>query len=132
MELSELLIGVLGAVLGFLGSTFAYSHGYMNTERLLYRQRRAETARSLISLRYCISDSYSPSEAEASEFNRVMGSIPFDFAGDDVVLDAYSRFIETKTNSNLLDLLEALVASSKIEKRISRIHLEKVLSINGS
>ena len=129
------LIGVGGALFGAtLGSIITVgamiylkrsTHAELEGDEI--RKRRVQTIYELLSTRYVMSDSYRPSSNEVQVFNTALAAFSVYFANDRSAAEAYDRFVNSKTDDNLMSMLNAAAKIANLE--LLDTHLKRVVAI---
>ena len=128
---------ILLAIMGFLGAIIGGSlvlvagrqqrrHDDRNLEQDEIRRRKMEIIYQLLGSRYVLQKNYPASSSEAQAFNTAIGGFSVYFREPNVV-EAYDRFLTSKTDDNLLKLLERAAGTAGLQLMPSNLH--RVISI---
>ncbi|MEH2563464.1 hypothetical protein [Bradyrhizobium sp. AZCC 2289] len=129
-QIIMIIASVLGGGIGGLAAIAAYTHGYLNTERVERRKQKIDLVQELMASRYALDPAYAASDVDVRDINRAMARIPYVFSDNPSVIAALDRLISDKTTDNLMAVLEqALSAAGLKQYAVSRSHLARVLTI---
>ncbi|MDQ0447287.1 hypothetical protein [Methylobacterium aerolatum] len=128
----NLVSGLIGALVGVMGSLFVYSHGYLRIEAIERRKQKISLLDDLMAVRYVLQNKIITSD-EARDFNRAMARVPHVFAEHKPVIAAYDALSVGISDDNLMRFFESVIIACGLQKySVSKSHLTRVMTVGAS
>ncbi|MCA6103607.1 MULTISPECIES: hypothetical protein [Bradyrhizobium] len=133
MDVVTIVASLLSASIGSATTILAYTHGFLNIERVERRKQKIALVQEVMAARYVLVDGYIASDSDVRDVNRALSLIPYVFSDNPNVTAAYDRFVVNKSDDNLLDVLDQIAIAAGVKKfAISRQNLGRVVSVPRS
>jgi hypothetical protein len=119
--------GVVAGAAAIYAAVLAVDRAFARLENTEIRRMKVACVVNLTGARFVL-DKKAPHPEDQARFNFELNKIPVLFADDEAVMSAYRLFAaDPQTIEKIHPLIEALVRSVKITRRVERQEFERVL-----